>query len=282
MKNWLALVLFFGWATGVWASPLAPLRDQLIARGFEPRYIDALLNRSEARFLPQVMPRKLLHDEYKLPYDRFLAPERIAKAQNFLRDYKDFLLSLEKRYGVPKEILVAMFLVETDLGHYTGRYRTFNVLASMALSADWERVRPYLPENLTPEEEKRLKAFMARRARWAFNELCALLRLAQREKFDPLSIKGSIFGAFGLPQFVPSSVLSYGIDWDQDGQINLFELEDALASMANYLAKHGWRAGLSYPEKIKVIKTYNNSQPYAETILKVAERLGYASGCPGN
>ncbi len=279
MTKWVVLVLFLGWATGAWASPLAPLRDQLIAKGFDPHYIDTLLNRPEAQFLPQVMPRKLLHDEYKLPYDRFLAPERIAKAQNFLGHYKDFLLTLEKRYGVPKEVLVAMFLVETDLGHCTGRYRTFNVLASMALSADWGRVRTYLPENLTPEEEKRLKAFMARRARWAFNELCAFLRLAQREKFDPLSIKGSIFGAFGLPQFVPSSVLSYGIDWDQDGQVNLFELEDALASMANYLARHGWRDGLSCEEKIKVIKTYNNSQPYAETILKVAERLGYASGC---
>jgi membrane-bound lytic murein transglycosylase B len=114
---------------------------------------------------------------------------------------------------------------------------------------------------------------MARRAQWAFRELCALLRYARKNGLDPLSIKGSIFGAFGLPQFVPTSVLAYGVDWDGDGKVDLFDLEDALASMANYLHERGWKRKLAYQEQIRVIKTYNNSQPYAETVLKLAERL---------
>jgi len=259
------------------AATFTPLAERLVTKGFDASYIKALFERPEVEFLPQIMPRKLLHDEYKLPYERFLAPERIARARAFLKVHQSFLRQLEKTYGVPKEVLTGIFLIETDLGRHTGRYRTFNVLASMALSANWEEVRGYLPPDLSPEEERRLRAYMARRAKWAFKELCALLTLAKREKIDPLAIKGSIFGAFGFPQFVPSSVLSYGVDWDGDGRVDLFSLEDALASMANYLAEHGWRAGLSYEESIRVIKTCNHSQPYAETVLKVAECLDHAS-----
>ncbi len=278
MKKVLALtfVWVFLFVTKAGASPLLLLREKLIARGFDPDYINNLFQRSEARFLPQIMPRKLLHDEYKLNYNKFLAPERIARAYNFLNTHRKFLETLEKKFGVQKEVLVAILLVETDLGNYIGRYRTFNVLASMAVSANWEKVKPFLPENISPEEEKRLRNFMLRRAKWAFDELCSLLIWTREQNIDPLAIKGSIFGAFGLPQFVPSSVVSYGVDWNKDGKINLFEIEDAMASMANYLSCHGWKPELSYSQKIKVIKTYNNSQPYAETVLKIAERLKHA------
>ncbi len=261
----------------VWASEFTPLISYLKGRGFSESYLQELFTRPEVRFLPQIMPRKLLHDEYKLNYAQFLAPERLLRARKFLTAHQDFLKALEARFGVPKEILVAIFLVETDLGRFTGKYRTFNVLLSLALSEDWERVKKYLPENLSLEEERRLKNFMLRRARWAKKELVAFLHYTEKNGFDPLAIKGSIFGAFGLPQFVPSSVLKYGYDWNGDGKVNLFELQDALASMANYLARHGWQKASNPKDQIKVIKTYNKSQPYAETVLKIAQRLSYAS-----
>ncbi len=272
-KFLVSLAFFFALLVSAQAADLSSLKDRLVKAGFEEAYIEKLLSRPEARFLPQIMPKKLLHDEYKLNYQQFLAPERVARAQKFLKEHQKFLSALEERYGVPKEVLVAIFLVETDLGRYTGRYRTFNILASLALSEDWPQVRSYLPADLDPQQEDRLRRFMARRAKWAFRELCALLTYAQKNGFDPLAIKGSIFGAFGLPQFVPTSVLSYGVDWDGDGRVDLFDLEDALASMANYLSQRGWRGVLSYEAQIKVIKTYNNSQPYAETVLKLAAQL---------
>lgn len=272
-KFLVSLAFFFALLVSAQAADLSSLKDRLVKAGFEEAYIEKLLSRPEARFLPQIMPKKLLHDEYKLNYQQFLAPERVARAQKFLKEHQKFLFALEERYGVPKEVLVAIFLVETDLGRYTGRYRTFNILASLALSEDWPQVRSYLPADLDPQQEDRLRRFMARRAKWAFRELCALLTYAQKNGFDPLAIKGSIFGAFGLPQFVPTSVLSYGVDWDGDGRVDLFDLEDALASMANYLSQRGWRGVLSYEAQIKVIKTYNNSQPYAETVLKLAAQL---------
>ena len=90
---------------------------------------------------------------------------------------------------------------------------------------------------------------------------------------DPVEIKGSPFGAFGLCQFVPSSVLRFGIDYDRNGKIDLFTLEDALASMANYLVKNGWHRGMSKEEALRCILTYNHSRPYAKTIIEVASIL---------
>ncbi len=274
---WPCLV-FFLWNTPVWGADFSPLISALAARGYDEAYLKQLFSRQEVRFLPEIMPKKLLHDEYKLNYAQFLRPERVARAQEFLNKHQSLLTALEERFGVPKEVLVAMFLVETDLGRYPGRYRTFNVLASMALSSNWEQVRSYLPAGLSAEEEARLKAFMARRAKWALKALAALLTYCRKNGLDPLAIKGSIFGAFGLPQFVPSSVLHYGYDWDGDGKVDLFSLEDALASMANYLAAHGWQKAKDQEAKLRVIKTYNHSQPYAETVLRIAERLSSAGG----
>ncbi len=274
---WPCLV-FFLWNTPVWGADFSSLISALAARGYDETYLKQLFSRQEVRFLPEIMPKKLLHDEYKLNYAQFLRPERVKRAQEFLNKHQSLLTALEERFGVPKEVLVAMFLVETDLGRYPGRYRTFNVLASMALSSNWEQVRSYLPAGLSAEEEARLKAFMARRAKWALKELAALLTYCRKNGLDPLAIKGSIFGAFGLPQFVPSSVLHYGYDWDGDGKVDLFSLEDALASMANYLAAHGWQKAKDQEAKLRVIKTYNHSQPYAETVLRIAERLSSAGG----
>ncbi len=254
-------------------SVFASLKERLIRDGLSPERVERLLSDPRVKFLPQIMPRKLTWDETKLPYQQFLRPKRLARARAFLRDYAGLLKEIEATYGVEKEVLVGLLLVESDLGRHHGRYEVFNVLASMAVSADWERVKPYLRRELSPEEEARLKRIMARRSRWAYRELKVLLELSEKYGLDPLALKGSIFGAFGYPQFVPSSFRDYAVDGDGDGRIDLYTLTDALASAANYLRRHGWRPGLSREEKKRVLMTYNHSEPYAETILEIAERL---------
>jgi membrane-bound lytic murein transglycosylase B len=84
---------------------------------------------------------------------------------------------------------------------------------------------------------------------------------------------GSFAGALGISQFIPSSVLRFAQDGNKDGQINLFDHEDAIMSIAYYLKQHGWKPGLSRNEQFRIVLTYNHSEYYAETILKVAERL---------
>ena len=251
-----------------------PLIEHLIKDGEDEATIRSIFTRREVQFNPRVMPRKLSHKESKLDYSKFLRPERLSRASAFLDTHKELLIRIEGEYGVPKEIKVAILLVETDLGRYLGPDRAFNILASMALATDMDRVKPWLPpELLESTERERVEKKLKDKSQWAYEELRALLIYSEQNKIDPLEIKGSIFGAIGLCQFMPSNALRFGIDHDHNGKIDLFSKPDALASMANYIRNYGWKDNLSRKEQEAVILRYNYSRPYARTVLDVAEKL---------
>ncbi|HUU41184.1 MAG TPA: lytic transglycosylase domain-containing protein, partial [Desulfatiglandales bacterium] len=90
---------------------------------------------------------------------------------------------------------------------------------------------------------------------------------------DPFSVKGSTEGAIGLPQFLPSNIGIYGFDGNGDDKINLFEHEDAIASIASYLKAHNWRENNNPKMKRDIILKYNHSIYYAKTVLELAEKL---------
>ncbi len=255
---------------GIWQ----PLYERLIQDGQDPDFLRALFRRPSVEFDPRVMPRKLTHKEAKLNYARFLKPERIARARKYLEKNRALLSEIQSEYGVPKEVKVAILLVETDLGNYLGAGSAFNILASMAAATDIDKVRPWLPpEFLDGPQRAQIERRLQKKSRWAYDELKALLQYTTINDMDPVDVRASIFGAIGLCQFMPSNALKYGVDFDKDGRVDLFKKADALASMANYLKAHGWRDNLDKKGQIKVILSYNYSRPYAETVLKVAERL---------
>ncbi|RLB95854.1 MAG: protein MltB, partial [Deltaproteobacteria bacterium] len=86
-------------------------------------------------------------------------------------------------------------------------------------------------------------------------------------------IKGSYAGAMGIAQFMPSNAYALAKDGNGNGRIDLFEHADAIASIAYYLKYHGWKPGLSAKKQHRVILHYNNSTVYANTVLKVADKL---------
>lgn len=251
-----------------------PLVLRLISDGEDPNYMNALFSSAGVKFQAGVMPRKIVHDESKLRYDLFLKPARLKRAGKYLSDNRKILEKVHEEFGVPREIMVAILLVETDLGNYLGPAPAFNILSSMAAATTIEHVRDLLPsERLRGLNRKRVEKTLEKKSKWAYKELRALLKYASMNRMDILSIKGSIFGAIGLCQFMPGNILRFGVDFDGDGKINVFEKGDALASMANYLSHYGWKSGLSPDAALRVIMHYNHSRPYAGTVLKVAERL---------
>jgi membrane-bound lytic murein transglycosylase B len=206
--------------------------------------------------------------------ESYLSNRIIDRAHAYTLENGAVLEEIHTLYGVPKEIIVSILLIETHLGRNTGNRRVFNRLASMALSADLETVRPHMSGSLlTPDNWEFARRRCREKGDWAYNEFRALLRLADINGFDPLEIRGSIYGAIGMCQFMPSNVFSYGVDADQDGRINLFSKTDALHSIANYLRGHGWRPGMDRDGKHNVIFSYNHSTVYANTVLAVAEKL---------
>ena len=185
------------------------------------------------------------------------------------------LLKAEIDYGVDKEAITAIMLVETRFGSYVGNRPVICILSTMAALENktirdrfWDKI----PEkNRITREEYEKKA--VRKAQWAYKELVAFLTYVQREGMEPYNINGSYAGAMGIAQFMPSNVIILAEDGNNDGSVNLFHDEDAIASIANYLRHYGWKPGLTREEAGKVVYHYNHSQYYVNTVLNIIEKL---------
>lgn len=159
---------------------------------------------------------------------RFINPVHIAQGLEFARRNQTALIRAEAIYGVPTDIIIAIIGIETRYGHHPGRFNVLEALVNLAFD--------YPP-----------------RAELFRNELKALLMLAHEDRQDPKSYRGSFAGAIGLPQFLPSSIRRFAIDFNQNGKIDLStEPEDAIGSVARFLNIHGWEANgaISFPVQV--------------------------------
>ncbi len=262
----------------------SPVIDRLVADGFDETTVRILFSRAEVTFEPSPMSSKLKElienvailpsDNPKAVYQCYLKKNVIAQAHSYLQENTQLLENISNQYCVPKEIIVSILLVETRLGDSVGGKRAFNTLASMALSTDLEVIRPYLPKKLiNHRNEDFARTICRQKADWAYTELKALILYAYRSEFDPLTFLSSIYGAIGLCQFLPSNILPYGVDADNDGRIDLFTKADAFYSIANYLREHGWKCTMDKGGQREVILRYNKSSIYANTVLAVAQKL---------
>ena len=165
--------------------------------------------------------------------------------------------------------------MNSQLGKLLGSRSVINTLSTMAALSD-PSVRDLLWSEIadTPGlTRQRFEEKAADKSRWAYRELKAYLKHADTEGFDPVAVNGSFAGAMGLAQFMPSNIESLARDGNADGRIDLFDDADAIASIAFYLKKHGWRPGIDRRGAEKVIYHYNHSDRYVEAILSISDRL---------
>ncbi len=152
-----------------------------------------------------------------------IEPVRVGAGVKFWNENAATLARAEAEYGVPAEIVAGIIGVETVYGRNTGRFRVLDVLTTLAFA---------YPD--TPNRAERMAFFR--------DELENTLVLARQNHVDPLTMLGSFAGAVGMPQFMPGSVLAYGVDYDHDGVIDLRNsAADAIGSVANFLVQHGWQ-----------------------------------------
>jgi membrane-bound lytic murein transglycosylase B len=149
---------------------------------------------------------------------KFLTDDNIAGGGRFWRRYARELNRASAKYGVPPEYVVAIIGVETRYGGYMGKHRVLDALATLAFD-------------------------FPRRSAFFTDELAAFLVMARDEGFDPFGPRGSYAGAMGYGQFMPSSFHKWAVDFDGDGRRDLWNPVDAIGSVANYFASHGWRTG---------------------------------------
>jgi len=149
----------------------------------------------------------------------FMIDRRITAGAAFWLAHQDVLDTVEKKYGVPADIIVAIIGVETFYGENTGNHRVIDALSTLAFN-------------------------YPKRSRFFLSELENFLILSREEKLNPLQPTGSYAGAMGIPQFMPSSYLTYAADYEGDGQRDIWQNPaDAIASVANYFSRHHWQPG---------------------------------------
>jgi len=251
------------------------LQKQLIKDGFDSEKIQALYERPEVNFETDGVTVLFTYSEAKLDYDQFSNDWSIGQAKKYMQDHKKDLERTEKSYGVDKSVITAILLVESGLGRTVGTRSALNTLSTLA-ALRYPDVRSefytMIPQAKRPARREFVKS-AKKKSKWAYAELKAFLKYAYQQGFDPVEISGSFAGAMGLAQFMPSSILAYGKDGDNDGTIDLHTHADSMASIANYLKRHGWRSGISRKKAEKVIYHYNHSEYYVNAILKIASRL---------
>jgi membrane-bound lytic murein transglycosylase B len=287
MAKVVALTMLFG---GLLACPLATvqaqtpedispffadLQQRLVADGFDANAIDHLFAQPGVGFETGGVALFFRHSEARLNYGQFLKQERIEMARQYQVEHSGALASAEDAYGVPRSVITAIMLVETQLGTLVGNQTVFNILSTMA-ALDDPAVRKLFWQSLPTERRLSRKAFEEkadRKSSWAYSELKALLRYSEAQSIDPVAIRGSYAGAMGYCQFMPSNAQRLAVDGNGDARVDLFDHTDAIFSVGNYLRHHGWQPGLTRQQQYRVILKYNYSKPYANTILDIADRL---------
>ena len=260
-------------AEGVWQ--FEALQEKLIKDGFQPQKIRKYYQNARVSFERRSVSLFFVHNEAKLNYDQFTNDWSIDRAKKYMQRHRAQLEKTEQTYGVDKQVITAIILVETGLGTTLGKSSILNTLSSLSAFED-PAVRNEFWEKFKRKDEISRNKFEKRAIRksaWAYKELKAFLEYTNNQNFDPVVIQGSYAGALGIAQFMPTTLLAYARDGNQDGVIDLFTHADAMASIASFLKRFGWKPGVGTEKAKTIIHRYNHSDYYVNTILKISDLL---------
>jgi peptidoglycan lytic transglycosylase B len=257
-----------------------PVLEALNHEGVDTNTAINLLINTKAQFNEKYVKFNVTGYLKKANYSSHYNDRSVKKSKSFLDDNVDLLQAAEDRFGVPKEVITSVLWVETRHGGYLGNHHIPTVFFSTAMSDQEENVE----KNLTVLREFPgadtlnvdslvivIRARAAKKSKWALGELVALCTIYEANPDLVKNLKGSWAGAFGMSQFLPTSYLNWAVDGNDDGEIDLFDKEDAVHSVANYLKTNGW--GDDEESQKKAVYHYNNSTAYVNAILTLADKI---------
>ncbi|MFO7541352.1 MAG: lytic murein transglycosylase [Thiobacillus sp.] len=215
-------------------SWLAEFRQEALAQGISPATLDSAL--TGVTLTERVVSLDRRQPEFLQTFSDYLkrrvTESRVALGQGKLRDHEALLDAVERQYGVPRQVLVAFWGLETHYGAILGSH---NIPASLATLA-----------------------FDGRRSAFFRSQLLDALRIIDGGHVSAIDMNGSWAGAMGHMQFMPSTFRAYAVDGDGDGRIDLWRsLPDAMHSAANYLRRAGWRANESVAVQVRLPENFD-------------------------
>lgn len=268
-------------AFAAWIEAFRPRAERA---GISSRTLNTALPR--AAYLPGVVTRDRNQIEDRRTLEDYLSitvsEERVAKGRQAFSRHRRTLAAIESRYGVDAKIVAAIWGVESQYGEKRGEIPVISATATLA--------------------------FDGRRGQFYEKQLIAALKILDSGDTSAGRMVGSWAGAMGHTQFIPTSYAAFAVDFTGDGRRDIWGADpaDALASTASYLARNGWRKGLTWgaeagggapdgrsiqpqaggprftvTRNFDVLKTYNNSDYYAIGVGHLADRLGGAGPLRG-
>jgi lytic murein transglycosylase len=197
------------------------------------------------------------HGTFRMSFERYASTRvtagRIARARRLMARHAALLSRIERQFGVPRTLLMAIWTMESDNGSGDmGRLPVVRTLATLA------------------HDCRRTELFQ--------RELIAALRIVQRGDLPLRDLVGAYAGEIGQTQFLPSSYIKYGVDYDGNGRVDLrHSVPDVLASTANLLKVNGWQAGQPFgpgTQNFQVMREWNRAEIYRKSLVLFSERLG--------
>lgn len=231
---------------------LEGIKREAAAQGISSRAIQTALD--GVTYDSAVVSHDRRQGVFRQSFEQFsgrMVPPRLARGRQMMQRHASLLTRIERQFGVPGGVLVAIWGLETDFGAYLGKFATIRAIATLAY--DCRRPQRFRPE------------------------LFDVIRIVARGDMAPAQMRGAWAGEIGQTQFMPSSYMKFAIDYDGDGRSDLIRsVPDVLASTANYLKGYGWQRGAGYSPgapNFAVLLEWNKSQVYSRTIAYFAEQL---------
>jgi lytic murein transglycosylase len=231
---------------------LDQMKKEAKAKGVSPRGLSALdgLTVDDA-VLAADRKQHVFNQTFEQFSGRMISQDRLTKGARHMQTHAATLKRIEREFGVPGAVVVAIWGLETDYGVVHGKRAVVRSVATLAYDC------------------RRTDKFQA--------ELIDALRIVDRGDMAPAQMIGEWAGEIGQTQFLPSSYYKYAVDYDGNGKRDLVNsIPDVLASTANYLKSHGWQRGQGWgpgEPNFAVIKEWNKAEVYARTIALFAQKL---------
>lgn len=257
------------------SQPKEYAAERLRTKGVSEDFVQLLLSNYREEERSKVLDLNLLGfmrsrpitGTEKIPY------WELRRVKEFLNAHRKAFKLAEKKYHVSKEVIASLLWVETKFGRDIGTYHVGSAYFSLA-QADYptivdqtiERARA-IGEVDTMVEQKIIERSKTK-SEWAVNELVALEKIHSKSAKDASRLNGSFSGAFGLAQFLPSSYLTWAKG--TKGNPNLFRADDAILSVANYLASNGWQKEVREGQEAALFH-YNRDRTYVNRILHMSQ-----------
>jgi lytic murein transglycosylase len=233
---------------------LGRFKRTAVAQGISPATVSAALD--GVTYDPAVIRFDRSQRSFRLGFEEFYARRvdsaLIRRGRSLMRAHQATLDRIEKRFGVPAPIIIAIWGLETNYGaDSSGKFSVLRSLATLA--------------------------YDCRRSEFFMPHLLDALRIVQRGDLSPAQLRGGWAGEIGHTQFMPSGYYKYAVDFDGDGHRDLeTSIPDMLASTANFLRGHGWQAGQGWDPgsaNYEVLKEWNKAEVYQRTIAVMADKL---------